>query len=122
MKTFELTGALLEYWTARARGVPAAELALETPPRAVEQLCARRWKTPAGLTRIETLVCSIDWAAGGPLVDRFGPQLFPSTQGGWWASVGKRSRWVPGDTALQALCRAIVFDHFGDEVPEVPGC
>ena len=59
---------------------------------------------------------SSDWARGGPLIDKFCSALNKSGTG-WWAHAG--DRLGEGDTALVALCRAIVAAELGDVV-QVP--
>ena len=125
MRTSELTDALLDYWTARAEGVQAAELEL----RANGTLCVRN--TPVvglALGAVHVLDYSTNWAWTGPLVEKHLDSLTLEPSG--WrartdlAPVGAL-RVYPcaseeGDTPLIAICRAVVRAAFGDEVEDLP--
>lgn len=107
MKTSELQGAQLDYWVARAEGVPAEKL--EISEGAV-------WsESPSGLWGE---LCYQDWAQGGPLIDKYGFDLsLDEGNGAWCAASGNTPRPAMGSTPLQAVCRAVVRAVFGDEVP-----
>lgn len=97
MKTSELTGALLDYWVAKAEGWDGSRAAF----------CAPADYAP-----------SINWAQGGPLIDKYEIDLTYSEH-----QPGKRIAWngpthAFGDTPLQAVCRAVVRAKFGAEVPD----
>lgn len=117
MKTSELTDALLDYWTARAEGIPAEQLAIRLVPRTEWTICVHM---PPDLVP-RTLAYSTAWAQGGPLIEKHSTDIFfaPPT---WHASIGRAncSDRGAGDTPLQALCRAIVRASFGGEVEELP--
>ena len=125
MKTAELTGALLDYWTARAEGVPAEQLEIREVPRTDWKICVRTlaWKDGSviGCGRLDY---STNWAPAGPLVEKYHLML-ESNMGGEWAADcfdGDRMQWYrsKGDTPLIAICRAVVRAAFGDEVEDLP--
>lgn len=126
MKTAELTGAQLDYWTAHADGISAENLEIRPIPRSGNCHCVRIVRmqmlgpdqSEARNVAAEALNYSHDWHRGGPLVDKFRPHNMPSLNGGWWAAAG-RSRFVHGSTPLEAICRAIVCSKFGEEVDEI---
>lgn len=128
MKVAELTGALLDYWVARAEGMTHEQASFVIPAHAY----------------------SSEWGHGGPIIES--DQIFltpPSDEhsnGGpnhgwrrydhWRATVSARTRTLPpknatqealnvrgvgrgiGETALIAAMRAKVASHYGDEVPD----
>lgn len=96
MKTSELTGALLDYWVARAEGAaPSADSQLKFMP-------------------------STAWGQGGPIIER------EKIMVAWNASVWiagvtdfverPEGHLSKGPTALIAAMRAFVTSIFGDEV------
>lgn len=116
MRTSELTGGPLDAWTARAEGVPAAELELH----ANGSLCVRNMPV-VGMTLPMVLVLdySTNWALAGPLVEKHsvdldGPNWYAQARRGGWCSGGS------GSTAMIAICRAVVRAAFGDEVEDLP--
>lgn len=121
MRTAELTGAMLDYWTARAEGAPAADLEL----RAAGTLCVRvLCNGPAGIDGVMVLDYSTNWALCGPLLRKYilGLDLCIGDKGAY-----ARPRHRPcdgdqsyGDTELIAICRAVVRAAFGDEVEDLP--
>lgn len=130
IKTSELTGAQLDYWTARAEGIPAEQLTIRRVQRSTAYHVVRTdWGTyDAAPVRITVVAYSTDWAQGGPLILKTGGVdawcrngVMENTY--WQAPPGYD---VPdpseGDTPLQAICRAVVRAAFGDEVEEVAVC
>jgi hypothetical protein len=115
MRTADLTGAELDYWTARAEGVPIADLEF----RATGSLCVRVLRNgPAGIDGVMVLDYSTNWALTGPLVEK---RLMDVT----FDPGDRRTAWVDsyaahGSTALIAICRAVVRATFGDEVEDLP--
>lgn len=77
MRTADLTDALLDYWTARAEGVPADELEIRPvqrpDPRTPDTICVRRMfyrnGEPCAVIRIDY---STNWALTGPLIEKHG--------------------------------------------------
>lgn len=119
MKTAELTGAQLDYYVARADGIPAEQLSIRQVQRTDLQHCVITFLPGQfGTCKDAALAYSTSWTQGGPLIDKFRPHHMPSLNGGWWAAAG-RSRFVHGSTALEAICRAIVCSKFGEEVEEI---
>ena len=121
MKTNQLTNALLDYWVARALGVPARELTVEGVPRTANSICVRTRPphSPAPISASEVLDYSTNWALTGPLIESQNIGLL-QYQEGWVAgrkSVGF-SGMLPGPTPLVAACRSIVGDVFGGEVED----
>jgi hypothetical protein len=104
MKTADLTGAVLDYWVARADG---------TDPTVDSQM---------------TFAPSTTWAHGGPIIERE-KIMVVWNDGGWIAGVtafvdGPKGHVSKGPTALIAAMRAYVASKFGDDVSEdaqVPG-
>jgi hypothetical protein len=116
MRTANLTGAQLDYWTARAEGVAAADLEF----RAAGSLCVRVLRNgPAGIDGVMVLDYSTNWALSGPLVEKWSVSL---DQPHWYAKAWKGGYWSEGtgDTPLIAICRAVVHAAFGDEVEDLP--
>jgi hypothetical protein len=114
----KLTGALLDYWTARAIGVPAAELSIEQVPRTDSMICVRT--TARGRERFAP---SSDWSHGGPLIDEQNPTFTAhgdSTGKTVFADITYRGRVGSscGDSHLEALCRTIVGSVYGYLVPD----
>ncbi len=124
MKTANLTGALLDYWVARAEGIPADQLEIRQVPRTDVLICVREWCTDTSGTAVVALAYSTKWDLGGPLIEKHVIGL-DICHGGVGAYV--RHRQAPcdgdqayGDTPLQAVCRAVAHAAFGDEVEDVP--
>lgn len=121
IKTNTLTDALLDYYTARAQGIPAERLEIRRVPRTDLLICVDL-AHPVGFTssRVERLDYSDDWRLAGPLIDTYGLTLeqYPPA---WWANEPD-STAVMGDTPQVAICRAVVRAAFGDEVEEVAVC
>lgn len=92
MNVSEMTGADLDYWTARAEGIPARQLKI----RKVHNY-------------------SEDWAQGGALIAKHCMYVEWDADGYWCAHTDKGGT-VFGMTALEAICRAVVHAKFGNEV------
>lgn len=124
MKTSELTGALLEYWTARAEGHPPEELTIRR-----NQVFRQHHdpKRHGGFARV--LDYTTNWALTGPLLEKwckidtaqFDGVLFFGDH--WEAPYTVHGAVVrtegEGDTPLIAICRAVVRAAFGDEVEDI---
>jgi hypothetical protein len=113
MKTVELTGALLDYWVARA-----AEL---SQPRIEYGYC---WITSNNYSdtrdewgeRNEAFSPSTDWEQGGPIIESFDGHIW--YVGSLIARTGGKSIKMVGETMLIAFMRAKVASVYGDEVPD----
>lgn len=101
-----LTGAVLDYWTGRAEGIPADQLRIQTVPRTDWRICVRACK--------HLYDPSASPAIGWPIIDRLGVRTGPYLDG-WEASYC--GRWQTGATGLEAAMRAYVAATFGVEVP-----
>lgn len=121
-KTTELTGAQLDYWVARAEGIPAEQLTIRQVPRTDWLICVRK-RAEHDASRV--LPYSTDWAQGGPLIEKY-PMRFMALGGGYEATMTAPGPTcfarAEGATPLQAICRTVVRAAFGDEVEEVAVC
>jgi len=116
MRTADLTQALLDYHTARAEGVSAADLEL----RANGTLCVRRLRNgPDGIDGVMVLDYSTNWALTGPLVAKYRMFVGPEFDG-WKAKPKSGVQQAGGYSPLIAICRAVVRAAFGDEVEDLP--
>lgn len=123
MKVSELTGAQLDYWTARAEGIPAEQLTIRRVQRSTECHVVREWvrNDPIIGRDIVVLAPSTNWGQAGPLVEKHRVDLYwIAGHSGCGAFIGSDDGH--GDTPLQAICRAVVRAAFGDEVEEVAVC
>jgi hypothetical protein len=113
MKTSELTGSMLDYWTARAEGIPAEQLEIRRVQRSTEYHMVR-----TGNLGSRVLGYSTDWSQGGPLIEKYSLDI--EKLGSEWAAYPlDEFQRAFGDTPLQAICRAVVRAAFGDEVPDI---
>jgi hypothetical protein len=122
MKTAELDGVLLDYWTARADGLEAKIL------RTGERLNGVRLEndTCAALTPgfdAWWQPYHVTWFTVGPLIEReklavmfgkFGEQWHGMTMD---KGVSHISHHITGPTPLIAAMRAFIASRFGDTVP-----
>lgn len=133
-----LTGALLDYWVARAEGVPAAQLIIRSGPCAELDTCSVKPPTNAFTFGPGTFAPSTSWSTGGPLIEKHELTLMRwkySTirmleEKDFWAVElpcashyidTYRDEWADEGSAtpLQAICRAVVRAAFGDEVEDI---
>lgn len=115
MRTADLQGAILDWHTARAEGVPAADLEL----RANGTLCVRNIRgTPGKIVAVQVLDYSTNWALAGPLVEKHVMTL--TTCDGRYIAHAQKGLGALGDTMLIAICRAVVRAAFGVEVEDLP--
>jgi hypothetical protein len=105
VKTSELTGAALDWAVAEADGL--------RPYPHKGGFWVLDGKTNAPLPPFST-----DWAHGGPLIDKYNIWLSGpiGERKEWSAAIDLSTDDVRGDTALIALCRALVESKSGDEV------
>ncbi|WP_454871765.1 phage protein NinX family protein [Paraburkholderia xenovorans] len=113
MKVSELSGALLDYWVARAEGSKGAGYHFQDDA----------WHaTDCGVP----VFYSRNWEQGGPIIERelisTMSYIVPAVGGSPWAARNVTGTiFVDGDTPLIAAMRVRVFSKFGEEVPdEVP--
>lgn len=103
MRTSELTGALLNYWTAMAEGW---------------QLDGSLWRLDGTAKQMKHLwTPTSSWAQGGPIVEREQMYLEFDADGFWIASTPTTAH-IRGSTALEAAMRAFVASKFGETVAE----
>lgn len=111
----ELSGAWLDYWVARAEGIPADQLQVRKIQRSKDFHC---------VYGARVLNFSTNWSLAGPLLHRerigFGIPTVDGTQ--YQAFVYKFGALAAtgyGETHLVAAARCMVACRFGKEVPEV---
>lgn len=129
IRVSELSGAWLDYWVARADGIPAEDLQVRQIQRSEGFHCVHGMPLPipGGVFRkVRVLNYSTSWELCGPLVDlhRIELERFPSGKvaahirkwdGAWTYVAGAHQE----DDARVAICRAVVTMAFGEKVPEV---
>jgi len=112
MKTSELDGHLLDYWTGRALGKSVQILKHQ---RDESYFCSEEYAPGdvfIGRPTLKLWNPSEDWSIGGPLIERHLIEV---------ERVGKKWKTQDetfGTTLLIANCRAIIKFHIGDEVPD----
>ena len=123
-----IIGAELDYWTARAEGVPADDLEIRPvqrpDPRTPDTICVRK---------VGTLAIRLDYSTNpslwGPLIKKHTIAISKgsnqTTFPGWYARIGLVHAYdevdgVFGDEPEIAICRAVVRSVFGDEVENLP--
>lgn len=106
MKTSELTGAQLDYWTGKAL--------MHAPLWSGEH-----WFI--GLDGDDAWSPSTNWAQGGPLIEKYTITPYLSPFGGWdgYDRLNMQMHESRSETPLIAICRAVVRSVFGDEVEDV---
>ncbi len=131
MKISELSGALLDYWVAKAEGFTVKLLENAGPPGHAVVV-----KLVSGTHFHGFYKPSTDWAQAGPIIERENITLIPSSVGGaegkWSAEVGIFDHYIDdglpglsgrgrtGPTPLVAAMRAFVAGKYGDQVPDLP--
>jgi len=116
MKVQEVTGALLDYWVARAEGWTFG------PPHRTHEWDVWRDSDGSivGTIPAQAFQPSTDWAQAGPIIERERIALDPLTRQGttgeWVAQITGPCQFA--DTPLGAAMRAYVASKFGDEVPD----
>lgn len=128
MKTNELTGALLDYWTARAKG--NGVIRMGTRFAGIDDFNGDVFMPPLACCYVDEKQFrpSSDWQDGGPIVDqeRISFYDFRYIDEEVRAMVGLEvfaNDWVgefeaEGPTHLVAAMRAFVLSRFGPEVPD----
>jgi hypothetical protein len=118
VKVSELSGALLDYWVARAAGITNAnENEIKYPPKVY-------FGPLDGSKDMELFSPSTNWAHGGPIIERERIMLDGRSRAGnpinYWCARLAPGRLYFGETALVAAMRAYVASKFGEEVPDQP--
>lgn len=112
MKTSELTGALLDYWVARAEGIAHKDIFWR------EHGDFWTWGHDYGYAP------STDWAQGGPIIERARITIaWQPMKGEWMAGMTSATmlefRWCgQAEAPMVAAMRAYVTSKFGAEVPD----
>ena len=125
MNTHELEGALLDYWVAKAEGLP-----LGCDWDQGDYILVGTGTNGA----LEEFSPSTDWAQGGPIIERERIELIYYGKGGdrlparnaWDAQIGCDTHYIDqgigdatgGPTPLIAAMRALVAFKFGEDVTE----
>lgn len=123
IRTADLTGAQLDYHTARAQGIPAERLEIRRVPRTDLLICVER--PVAGSWRaVNARPYSTDWRLAGALLEQHGIDLTRGATKGWLALLAAAPHLyvLQGPTPQVAICRAVVRATFGEEVEEVAVC
>jgi len=117
VKTSELSGALLDYWVARAEGIQHPRAMRELAPGFVMVTYESRDENGL-ITRYRAFEPSSNWVDGGHIIQRDHIGIMPSNAR-WvaWPSSELEARGF-GETALIAAMRAKIWGHYGDEVPD----
>lgn len=119
IRTADLSGAQLDYWTARAQGVPAERLEIRQVPRTDTLICVKKADKIGSFD--EGAAYSTDWSLCGLLIVKCHIFLGVETEG-WKARPRFHFATGIGHTPPVAVCRAVVRASFGDEVEEVAVC
>lgn len=105
MKVAELEGAELDYWVAKAQGLPVE---MYNASIAREPKAGGQWYK-----------FSREWEQGGPIIEREHIWLAGSVDG--WRATMKPRFWgrgsCEGQTPLIAAMRCFVASKFGEETP-----
>lgn len=122
MKVSDLTGAQLDYHTARAQGIPAERLEVRRVPRTDTLICVHRipCEVPGRPSVEKRFNPSGDWTLTGPLVEQH--RLTVRPKGGYWLVESFAEEDDHGSNMQEAICRAVVRAAFGEEIEEVAVC
>jgi len=113
MRTSELTGAMLNYWVARADGWEAEVRSYQQDPFGKGVVTVHYCNLKKGNRPFSP---STNWAQGGPIIERERIDINTAVEG--WEAYCDIRQTVRGDTALEAAMRAYVTSKFGNEVQE----
>lgn len=114
MKTSELTGALLDYWVAKAHGF-FPEFAMHYDERyVIAETTDEEFKS--------NFAPSTVWAHGATIIEMEKIGVGYLSERSLWAAFKKGDLVgrITGETPLIAVCRYFVASKFGDEVSD--GC
>lgn len=122
MRTSELTGALLDYWVARAEGLEAEVRSYQQDPFGKGVVTVHYCNLKKGNRPFSP---STRWAQGGSIIER---EMIELSHDRDWREDGQFGRvwqgnhagygYMDGDTPLIAAMRAYVASKFGAEVQE----
>lgn len=107
----DLDGPLLDYWVAKAEGRE-----FYYPKSDHQHILFLKSENPEDTWPVFLPAYSRDWAACGPLIEKYELEVLPVRGNGW--SVCRGSFCSRGNTPTQAICRAVVVGKYGDEVPD----
>lgn len=109
MKTAELTGAALDWAVASAKGYSKLALTISGESKEFKKMHDEGYHN-----------YSIDWAQGGPIIEREGICLFRNNEKNYWFTSKARNQIGTGETPLLAAMRCYVESKLGDtvEIPE----
>lgn len=107
MKAAQLSAMQLDYWTAKAGGIPVFQQGNDLLYHPGHNLPPRQWNP----TRF--------WSQGGPIIEAQKIDLNWDTEGTleWSASI-EPDVLAHGQTVLEAAMRAYVIAIFGQDLPE----
>lgn len=114
-RVFELEGAELDYWVARAIGHDA-EIGQYT--ESGNPVCRiKDWNRPGTRVNGSRFEPSTDWAHGGPIIEYEAIGFHPISDAEWMAEEHITCCRGRGLTPLVAAMRALVASKFGQDVP-----
>ena len=115
MKISDLSGALLDYWVARAEG-------FDVRLNEDKSWAVVTSKNFVGNSVHSSFAPSSRWYEGGPIIERERAYMLNHYAGRdavlTWTAEIRGSNPYEGATALIACMRAFVASKFGDEVPD----
>jgi hypothetical protein len=109
MKVAELEGRALDYWVAKAEGLPLSE--------SWNCAAADGILVGTGAGDLELFSPSTSWEFGGPIIEAEKFYLEWDADG-YWVAATPHSAQYRATTPLVAAMRAFVADKFGDTVPD----
>lgn len=139
MKVSELTGALLDYWVAKAEGwdffwskhnhwvvtrLDGNQYRSCQEWQPFNSYSGKKNEIPHPSEALEDFYPSSDWSLAGPIIEREKITVVPGAFGVPWTACEDWSRdpecnkWIDGETYLIAAMRCFVASKFGDEVPD----
>lgn len=112
MKTSELTGALLDYWVARAEGWTFKSSGIG------DKLIYATGERPTEWLWLDMFRPSSSWSQGGPIIEREKISLDPVAEQAA-IRIPNTAKWrVAYGPPLVAAMRVYVASKFGDEVED----
>lgn len=131
IKVSELSGALLDYYVARAEGIPAERLEIRKVQRTDELICVQLiciGHHAGGMAwEPHCMNYGVSWEKCGQLMEKH--KLTVAEEGGtWYAGLISYHEFCVGDeiangpTPHIAICRSVVHKAFGNEVQEIQPC